>query len=76
MTRPELQSKETMFSFEGAMAPCRMTQNYISCKHDIPTVSLLVAFRSQTLRWFGRGKENEKRREAYQKCADLNVMHL
>ena len=48
-----------MFSFEGARAPCRMTQCYISRKRDITPVSLLVA--SARTRYAGllRGKGNE-----------------
>ena len=32
-----------MFSFEGTTAPCRITQSYILCKHNISPVLLLVA---------------------------------
>ena len=45
-----------MFSFEGARAPCRMTQSYISCKHDIPPVSLLVASARTRFAGLLRGK--------------------
>ena len=55
-----------MFSFEGAHAPCRMTQCYISCKHDIPPVSLLVASARTRFAGLLRGKRDE----------ELNILHF
>ena len=41
-------------------APCRLTQSYISCKHDIPTVSMLVASARTRSAGLLRGKGNGK----------------
>ena len=43
----------------GSPAPCRMTQSSISCKHDIPPVSLLVASARKHFAGLLRGEENE-----------------